>query len=105
VRAEYAAEGFEVGVPELPDHLGCALAFLSELCGREAAALQVGDGDAARRAAQRAARFAAEHPARWVDGWAARLDGGDGYLRPLARLTSLLVHHLAARRPLPLSLS
>jgi TorA maturation chaperone TorD len=84
----YARAGFALDVPELPDHLGCELAFLAELLAR------VGDVPDARRDA---ADFARAHPGRWIGAYAARLAADpEARLYPaLARLAEALVGDVA----------
>ncbi len=99
VKQRYAAAGFALEAPELPDHLGCELAFLSELAARELAAMERGDLEARRRAVLDAADFAVSHTARWISVYAARLatDGDARFLPAVAELAAALVAETVAR--------
>ncbi len=99
VRQRYAAAGFTLETPELPDHLGCELAFLSELAARELAALDRGDTAAQRRAVVDAADFAVSHTARWISVYATRLatDPEARLLPAVAEVAAALVAETAAR--------
>ena len=75
VRAFMGEIGFQV-VPEsgeLGDHLSVELAFLAELCSREAAALETGDNDTAEFAACMQRQFHAAHLGRWADSFADKV--------------------------------
>lgn len=99
VKRAYAVAGFALDAPELPDHLGCELAFLSELAAREVAALDRGDPEALRRAVVDAADFAVSHTARWISVYAARLatDPEARLFPAVAELAAALVAETAAR--------
>ncbi|MBI5512613.1 MAG: molecular chaperone TorD family protein [Deltaproteobacteria bacterium] len=95
----YAREGFALGVPELPDHLGCELAFLAALSEREREALERSDSAGAWRAVDAAAAFAREHPLRWFGAFAGRLatDPEGRWYHHLASLAEALARASAAR--------
>jgi TorA maturation chaperone TorD len=103
VAAAYARAGFALDAPELPDHLGCELAFLAELLARAVELLRDGDVAGAARACRDAADFAREHPARWVDALRARLaaDPAAEFYPAVVALAAALVRDLAARGRLP----
>jgi TorA maturation chaperone TorD len=94
VAERYARAGYAIDAPELPDHLGCELAFLAELLAR---AVDADDVASARRAALDASDFAASHPGRWLGAYAARLAADrDARLYPaLALLADALVRDVA----------
>lgn len=98
VERAYAASGLAVEAKELPDHIGCELGFMAELCAREAAALDSGDPAAADAAAETRRAFAAEHPARWVPRLCDRLGSTarTGFYRAVARITAAVVTDEAA---------
>ena len=89
----YERAGFVLEVRELPDHVGCELAFMAELCAREAVALRDGDPTAALAAARARRRFAREHLGRFAPGLCRRLEEGTAQplLAGVARLTAALV--------------
>lgn len=70
----YAAFGFKAGPRELPDHVTSELEFLALLYAKEVYARA--RGWTRRAALTRAARdrFVAEHPARWLPAFRARLE-------------------------------
>jgi TorA maturation chaperone TorD len=57
-------------IKNAPDHLGVELSFLSELCEREASALENGDEDGAKATRELAASFMKDHPGRWATDFA-----------------------------------
>lgn len=75
VRSFMADIGFSVPpeTGELPDHVSVELAFLAELCKREADALASGDGSAAEFARCMESKFLSAHPGRWARRFADRV--------------------------------
>lgn len=93
VENAYAASGLAVGLKELPDHVGCELGFMAEMCAREAAALDAGDLAAANATAEKRREFARNHPARWVPRLCDRMESvaHTAFYKTVARITSALV--------------
>lgn len=73
VRRAYVQNGFELALPELPDHVGCEMAFVAALGQQETLALRAGDVRRADEVRHAAAEFVCAHPLRWVGRLAQRL--------------------------------
>ena len=75
VRAEYKAQGFQVDkrnkVPD--DHIGYELAFMAQLCEREAQAHEAGDADEVTAAQVAQDNFLAIHLGVWIGFLADRI--------------------------------
>lgn len=93
VERVYERAGFVLEVRELPDHVGCELAFMAELCARAAGAWREGDPAAAAAAARARRRFAREHLGRFAPALCGRLEErtSQPLLAGVARLTAALV--------------
>jgi TorA maturation chaperone TorD len=93
----YRAFGLKLSAtePDLPDHLGAELEFLSVLLVKAAYADSRGWTRRAYLARDGAKRFLAEHLGRWVPGFAAALDaaGARPPYRALAAVLVALVAH------------
>ncbi len=106
----YRAFGLKLSAtePDLPDHLGAELEFLSLLLVKAAYADSRGWTRKARLAREGAKRFLAEHLGRWVVGFAAALDAA-GASRPYRALAAALVALIAhdcfrlGVRPVPMT--
>lgn len=89
VRRLYQEAGAELGLTELPDHIGLELAFLAFLCEREREAAASGDRVTADnyRAYQRG--FLKEHVLQWVPSYCdtVRERSATSYFRALAAIT------------------
>jgi len=59
--------------PELPDHIGVELSFMSLLCGREPHLREAGDMPAVHLLWTRELRFLEDHLLRWVPDFAQRI--------------------------------
>jgi len=102
VEQAYSEAGFRLTANELPDHAGCELAFLAELCAQEGEAWRAGAADEvlAWRAAQD--RFLEHHAGRWLGRLSERLERAASapYLKAVAILmrASVCAHVTASRQ-------
>lgn len=92
VKRCYAMAGARIAVKELPDHIGCELAFMEFLCNEEALTAERG---AAALIRAREREFLAEHPARWARSLAKRIGekASLSWYRAQGRLTADYIEH------------
>ncbi len=74
VETTYERAGFQLAVPELPDHVACEVGFVAELWRREVAAAESGDQQAARAWRDFRGCFVRNHPGRWIPALCERLE-------------------------------
>lgn len=91
VRDVYAKAGFEVTGARFKvfeDQLGVELSFIAEMLERSAAALEAGDQAGYERYTKEIKRFWAQHPGKWVRGYATLVERATEYsfYREMAKL-------------------
>jgi len=104
IRGFYAAFGFTLapGTPDLPDHLGAELEFVSLLLVKQAYALEAGLADGVRVVKRATADFLEQHLGRWLPAWLGRLqecEAAEAYAS-LGVLVHRVVGSACARRRL-----
>lgn len=98
VEQAYAAAGLAMEIKELPDHAGCELAFLGELCEREASGYVRGDSELIRKTRDDQRSFLLVHALQWLHAFFERLEQNARapYLRVISRLGRMLLSQHSA---------